>query len=569
MVTINNDENKENNILYSPSRLYEDFDDSLPLNAEIRDTELIGNIVFDYVYFDGRKTADGVSRIYCVCAHSKEQTNLPVIVFTTKLGSSIDITRLNSWAMEGYMAVTIDIQGKTDENLPHTVYPPSISYANYSQAKERLYSCQTNARENCWYEWAVSVMRAISYVSTLGIIDINRIGVYSARDSANIAIQIIATDKRVKCGAVLYGNCWQEVDISCEPDINCSDEQMEQKLKCQQERQRYLTGVCPQSFLSLITKPFYFCMGTNSLSTNVDLTRDIINRINNDNKTRMCLFPKLMDVGQITDRRNFTNWLVSTLKNNNDVPLAPTVEINSIDGKLIANVNTNGVKFDKLEVFYTRSNCRSSVRNWVQADNIKDNNFDLIVYCETGIITAFATITLKSGLRLSSDLVSVDLSSYKIVSHRPTKILYSGNDSVGSFVPLLLSGQMTVQTIDHIPVAGVTSLFAIKGVMGKDMATYALTDNKYIFNINSVVNLDVYSEKPQKLTVTLVVNWSFNPLLYRFSVDLLGGNLWQKIAIPLQEFKLENGRTLKENNIVEVLHLHTEDNIVVNNIVFS
>lgn len=562
--------NNKENILYSSARLYEDFDFQLPLNISDIETEEIGNIIYTYAYFDGHTVEDGTSRVYCVCAHPAGQTNLPIIVFVNQINKGIDMVRLNNWANDGYMAVQVDLRGETVDCPAFTVYPPSISYANYNQAGRHMDYCDTNAKQDCWYEWTINVRRAITYISTFEMVDTKRIGIYSYRDASIIAIHIAATDDRIKAAAVMFGNCWHDVDVSCKLDLKCSDEEMDQKLLYQQERQRYLAGICPQSYLSLITKPFYVCMGTNSLTTKIDTVHDAIARINNNKQTSLYFLPKLMDIGQLTDRRNLTHWFNCVLKSDIAVSEAPILKINCVDGKLMANIDVNGIEYNKLEVFYSRSDTRSCVRNWVCASCEEDNNFRLNVYSDSGIIAAYATVTLKNNIKLSTNLVFVDLAQYKTIDKlRQTRVLYSGNESVGSFVPLVLTSQMTMETIDHNPVTGVSSLFAIKGVSGKEMATYAMTDNKYCYDINSILNLDVYSDKPQKLTITLVVNWSVTPSLYRQTVELLGGNIWQKVSLPIIEFKLENGKPLKENNIIEILHFHPEDSIVLNNIVFS
>jgi len=109
----------------------------------------------------------------------------------------------------------------------------------------------------------------------------------------------------------------------------------------------------------------------------------------------------------------------------------------------------------------------------------------------------------------------------------------------------------------------------IRGISGRDFATFALNDSKYIKGEDSVLVFDVYSKNEQDVTVSIVENYGENQKVYSVSKKLVGGDMWQKICVRLDELKCNRSRTIDSWEDCEVLALHADEDILVNNVLLT
>ena len=84
-----------------------------------------------------------------------------------------------------------------------------------------------------------------------------------------------------------------------------------------------------------------------------------------------------------------------------------------------------------------------------------------------------------------------------------------------------------------------------------------------------MLTFDVYSKAEQELVVGIVVNYGEDQRIYSTTEKLVGGEIWQKICLSLDEFKSDRAKGLGSWDKCEVLCLHADESIVINNVVFS
>ena len=102
------------------------------------------------------------------------------------------------------------------------------------------------------------------------------------------------------------------------------------------------------------------------------------------------------------------------------------------------------------------------------------------------------------------------------------------------------------------------------------MGTFAVGDDSMMINSNSLLMFDVYSKKAQTLDVYFVIDWGKDSCtVFKHACLLDGGENWQKISLAQNEFKDETGS--KGLNFADscVLCFECDQEVIVNNVLFT
>lgn len=567
----------ESTTLFTPITLWKEFNPTdEDTYKKVVKTEVKDGIVYEYFFFTSEKTSDGETRAFAAAAYPQFQEGLPLVVFVNEADCGLDIKRLEYWAKSGYCAASVDSRGESPSGF-FTFYPKSLEYCNYISSGRRLTNVDTNAKETCWYHWTVNNRRLITAMLENDFIDKEKIAIYSIHNSSIIALQIIAMDNRIALGAVLYGSCWEgiqnAVDLKKIEDVKLKDE-----LNVQEERQRWLAGICPQSYVPFVKIPFYLALGTNSIITDVDKAYDVVARMPNDKQSRIFLAPRTMDCAKKEYRQNLDKWIGSHFSQCL-VKYKPFVKFSIVSGKLTMSTDTseleNTEKIDKVYILYARGDIPNYLRNWQEADVVKENPklyTAIAEICDADMeVSAFCHILLESGQWISSAIDSVIPSKLGQIEVLPKgRVLYDSRASKNSFVPLNPTICQTMDFLDSNTVSDAEGPFRIKGVSGTAISTYALSDKFFIFDSESVLTFDVFSLKEQKLDIYISTDWgNMEQKLYKTTINLLGGNLWQKVVLPINQFKNESNRQLKDIVNANILSFVAQKKIIINNIVLA
>lgn len=566
-------EKMEKTMLYTPVTLWKDFNSSqLSTDKRIVKAETVDGIVYEHFYFSAEKTSDGVTRAYAVAAYPEGGESLPLVIFVNDAGCGVDTARMEYWAKSGYCAATVDCFGESDRPL-FTHYPKSLDYANFDKCGRHLTNVDSNATETCWYHWTVNNRRLISVMLEDGRIDGGKVAIYSIHGGSRIVLQIVAMDERVKLGAVLYGNCWENVLSNATLRKPEEKEDFKADLTLQEERQRWLAAVSPQSYVPFVKVPFYIALGTNSTTTDIAKSYEVVSRMPNGGQSRIFLSPRTTDCGEKQYRRNLDKWFSGCFKGQN-VNGKPAVEMRVENNNLTIFVKTTALgKVDKVKIFYSRGNRPNYVKNWIDAVVSRDgaDSFSAVADVVNGDseITVFCNALLESGEWISSNIETVLPSKLGQVDLVPkARILYDSRAGNGQFVSLNPSVCQTMDFLDGNPTEPAEGPVKIMGMGGTAVSTFALSDEIYVFDSESVLTFDVFSLIEQKMEVCVCSDFGKpEQKIYRATVSLVGGNLWQKAVVPLSQLKNETNRPIKEVSSAGLLSFIAAKRIIINNIV--
>lgn len=555
--------------LFTAQSLWSDFDpNSQPLDVTVIKTEQIGNVTLEHVYFNGRKIDNEVTRVFGVVAFTTNSQACMVVV--NKVNLPIDINTLCYWANNGYVAISIDYYGENSLNQRYTIYPLSLDYDNYVRSGRHRTHCDENAKCTVWYDYTVNTMRAVTFLIQNKHAEEGKIYLYSVGNASKIAVMCLAVDKRLTSGAVLFGNIWEEYEEIDTATVVIEDEKEEitKEIEMVEEQERWLLGICPQSYLGQIACPTFVVIGSNSTVTDMDMTTSNMPRILNRN-SRCLIIPHMLGTVTTTVRRALNDWFISITKQKS--PSLPKISITSKQGKVIANVKTT---CDKLDLYYSRG-AKGNNLNWVKANSIQTENgytHTLEVFDENIPIKVYANVTTFDNFTMSSDVTTFipkDVCN-NIKTLHPTKVIYTGVLGKAEFTAIDVSESNFVSCNDEVKVA--KGFLGICGVSGKKFGTFALSESKLIRNSDSVLTFDAFSEVAQFLNVYIIQNWAkHDQRKYLATINLFGGQLWQKITIDTNGFVDENGKTIQGENVIglDFLAFDAEQNIIVNNILFT
>lgn len=547
-----------NNIeLLSPKGVWKDFDPLVPeLETTLLKETVRGDCIISEYYFTGRAVADGKSRVYAVLARPNNPAKkYPAVIIAGDINKGINTAELESWADEGYVALSIDYQGEAEDKPRFTVYPKSIEYANLKKSGRHLSSCDTNARETCFYEWAVCHRRAITFLQSLPFVAAENVCIIGMRGGGSFLWQVIATDTRLLAAAMILTGWddWRKDEVLDE------------------ERERWFAGVAPQAYAMFVQTPVLFMSATNDRVCNMDNVYNILTRIPENVETRLTFSPRLNNYVGYRQAKTLKLWFKHNMKTG--FIKAPIISSLVKDKKLFVNAVADcSEEIKSIHIYYACNNENPASRNW--------ESFKLEAAEQSDVFTAeipvpegvkslyiFANILYKSGALVSSNLLSRIPELDKVApSVFKSRIMYNNQEGTSTF----FSEQPDI-TVDYIrddnPIKMTSGPGGIKGVTctAGSLATYKLGDKRYIKTADTIILCDITSAAAQTVTICVVTDVGTPAQkAYKYSTILAAGN-WHKLKLMPADFKC-SGRSLDSFLPAELIYFETAAPVVINNV---
>ncbi len=571
---------------YTPLTLWKDFDPTeCPLESSLYKTFDKDGVTVQIYTFCGRKIGKQSSRVlaYVAFKPQKKEKAQPALIVVDPL-NRVNVDNLCFWAKLGYTAIGIDYLGESEEHGGlMTIYPVSLAFADFDNAKDKLYTVTEDAQKTCWYEWTLNTRRAVTFAQSLAQVDGEKIGLYSLKEGNVITLQAMAIDQRIKAGAVLHGNLWEnveEVDDSGFNSYNVADLERQMEESCRHDE--WLAAISPQSYLSYVKQPFYTCVGTNSPNTDMDKTYDCLLRMGNNGAGVVLFAPRMMDSLPSNYTSNLQKWFDHLLRERSNIMMQNVnvkIDVFEQNKQLVVKARATDLPVNaKASLYYCHNRVGTeSSRNWIEVP-MKRTDDGLVaalqIYSPATPITAFCNVTFRNGVNISSNLLkfvpSKKFDMSNVTLSRRTPILYNNSQEEAEFTPMNIMGTQTTEFIDRHPVSFVVGAQGIKGVCGTNMGSFVVCDDKVLYNEHSLLMLDAYSVNEQDLNVYLIYHWGEpTHAAYKRTVRLAGGNIWQKITLARTDFKNEQTGKSPEMRDIRAICFGSKDGVVLNNILFT
>ena len=180
------------NKILTPITLWNDFNDSLPVNEQIVDEWTEEKSVFRKVRLSGRSVGASRVNIFALFGMPSEGNSIPALLILPDCDHTADIALIRRFVQKGYAVLMPDYRGEFSESegKEYTVYPEEIAYANYERAGRHLDFAEPSAVETSWYEWVAVARYCVRYLRANA--QISKIGVIGLKAGGDIAWQLPA-----------------------------------------------------------------------------------------------------------------------------------------------------------------------------------------------------------------------------------------------------------------------------------------------------------------------------------------------------------------------------------------
>ena len=555
---------EQENLILAPNHLWKDYDPNAaplrPSYLEFKEAEKYYSVA---AFINGDLYGNSYTRIY-VYGYLPKQTsfNTNIIFINDVLDNTFSVDNLKAYADAGYGVFTFDYVGKTALHTHYTIYPESISYANYSQAGTHLTHATPTAKDTTFFVWDKVCMKVIAMIKQLRGDDC-KIILSGYKTGADIALQVAAIDKRVDAVASILNLGWK--DYRNYPKL-ATDLHM----PINDERKRWLAGCATESYLKFVKCPILCVTTTNCSITALDRIEDSENILKGNRVAySLSILTGLSDSVSFRARSLLYGW-VSSLSQGKKMPKNPDLDL-KIDKNGILNVSCSIDKSQDIEdviVNYSYDELESTLRSWSSKYlNSGDTKTTLPIYSETQTIFAFVTVNYKNGISLSSSLRHLTLDEEIEVVREPvkkTRIIFQKNMGIDSWIVEIVGSMF--QFYEPQIVQGPLNLSGITCETG-NLATYSIGDYTLKSVSQNLLQFDACANEDRDIIVEVCSGTYGMYKTYRAKTTLQK-NAWKKCSLKLADFKDENLVSLKSWRNVKKLAFINSSGVLLNNIIW-
>ncbi|MDE6441549.1 MAG: hypothetical protein K2L12_02200 [Clostridia bacterium] len=554
------------NIL-TPLTLWNNFDDSLAINAEKLNSKTVDGIVYESISVLGRETGKGRVKIYGVYAYAEEEPSEETVLIFPDSSDGIDEDILKLFVQKGYSALMVDYRGQWDTEH-FTVYPENIEYANTVKCGRRKDFVDETADKTSWYEWVAVGIYARKYIAERN--GNENIAVVGIRDGGEIAWKL-AVAKKFSCIVPVCAAGWQAyAGISKFK----SDEQ-----RLDSERYRFIAGIDSQAYAPYVKCPVLLLCSTNDSRLDYDRAYDTFSRINNEYISDSVIAYSVLcssSIGMYSTNDMFM-FLDKHLKQRQvfiPQPVEITVTVDEEQNLVaLAKFDDQGVVED-FGMYYAEDCIDPSIRDWTpcaNSDKISDTEqkFYLDIYQDTSTLFVLGYARYTNGFTIWSKMAIKKISGRFKNTHGRCRVIYSSkNGTAGLYVSdprsLAIGGIFFTDSVMAPQIVtkakGRNGIYSVRG-----LTTYRMNSPAYAPLKDNVLKIDVFCDDTAEI---MFVIEDFNDgETYKYSQSILGG-VWQSLILESKLFKTVNGVPLSDFVHNFRFCITCDDKYAVNNIMW-
>lgn len=542
--------------IISPTQLWKDYDpDELLLDISIvRDSDGGGYKTRSF-YYTAMNGEDGKIRAYAEFLYPVSSSPVPVIVIL-----SDDDSLSREYAMHvisgGYGALIIDTSGSVSEPRC-TLYPDSLSAGIYEKAGKVLYSIETREQDTPWYIWAVIARRGISALAKLSECDADRIGIAGIRTGADLAVMLAAVDDRVRAVLVMR-----------QAGLN-KPVPSEDSARNQAGFDRYLIALSNAAYIKLVKKPVLMLAGSNDPCNNLDFLSDLAAVVSPAvyvslliSADRSCEISSEFKDADLMFYNSF-------IKGADAPPARPRLELSAEDDEIAVKINTDRIDdVENVSVYVSSADVMSQFRFWRPLTVIRQDNgfFASSLYIANCPHILYAKAVYRSGVTVSSLAYRIKPVK-KVAEAEEARLLYSDKDVIGCFVSEH-SGRLIAPSAGVEYAEGVLGLRGVRAANGK-LCTCITSDMRHRGYDGDVLQVMFCTGTEQTLVVKLYRCTAGEYIVYKHSVQIAAGDVWQKLLLSPGEFRSgENAQLPSFYDVCRIVFEAATPDFMINNVIW-
>lgn len=540
-------------MIVSAISLWKTYNLDTPLRESEWGNEERDGRVYAHVTYTGHTVADGSVRIYARFGKPAAEGQYPAILLLPDAGESYDEGLMDYFIDRGYAVLMPDYSGKmkTDgTGVMRTIYPASLSYANYEQA-QGLYDLEgVEAHKTAWYEWTYVALTSVKYLKCRQ--EITAIGVVGVKKGGEIAWQAMLSPD-IQCGVPINAAGWHSF-----LDVSKFGANSANAYHLSNDQHRYIAAVEAQSYATYVKCPVLMLCALRDGGFDCDRAYDTYVRIGNKDGNALVYSP---DSGACIDPSALVDmdlFLEKNLKGREIyIPDTLNISVKEQDGALDIQVECDheGI-LEEAGIYYAEGDLktRSTYRDWrrmytVAGREVKNGKFGYQIKPFGGATAVFAYAYAKfiNGFKITSKIVSkkredIDLNAVK------GRRLFSGKEmdcfSVAEYKDYAIGGIFLES--DAVPkfsegYGGIRGAYSVCGIR-----TYKISSPRFIPEENTLLEFDAYCKETQTLRVSVeTAALNTEDECYSCEVEIKGGGKWKRIILRAADFKGEKaGRPL-------------------------
>lgn len=561
------------NKILTPITLWNDFNDSLPVNEQILSEQTEEKSVLRKVRFSGRSVGETRVDIFALFGMPAEGNSVPALLVLPDCDHTADIDLIRRFVKKGYAVLMPDYRGRSadSEGTEYTIYPEEIAYANYEQAGKHMDYAEPSAVETSWYEWVAVARYCVRYLRSNA--QISKIGVIGLKAGGDIAWQLAATSEELSCVIPVCAGGWR----AYRGIYKFGDSAAE--LKMDDERYRFLAGVDSQAYAQYVKCPVLMLCSTNDERFDADRAFDTFARINpQQDKTFYFAVRYNGKIGN-TGMNDLDLFADKYLKSREVfIPSPAEISIEEDDGELVAKIRSdrNG-EMVYCEVFMAEDCADSSDRDWTRCAFKRETEeneqvFRLDAYKGSSRVFAFAKAKYSCGFAVSSKIAVKKIEKPYTNLTDKSRILYSSVDKFDSFVldkpdKNVLADCFLDSSLP--PVSMADGPFGIQGIYSSyGLRLYRINDPKFRPEQNALLKMDLYSAKSNIIRLCILAAKNGVSEKYYCNLKVTGGEYWADRVLSPKDFKTEENKALMQFSDAVFISFSSDEPFCLNNLLW-
>ncbi len=558
------------NVILTPITLWKDFDESLPFDEEIVSEERVGPYVHRDVYFYGRDTGEGRVKIFAHYVFPAEEKEFPAVLMLFEAGFPFDSALAARLLDKGYAVLGVDYCGEGEGR--HTVYPPNVDYANYSRAGRHLSFCDETAKETSWYEWAGVARYAVRYLH--GCKGVTKVGAMGMRTGGEILFKI-APYAELSCMISVCAAGWLAYrgieKFSGENEMRTFDV----------ERHRFIAGLDSQSYAPYVTCPVLLLSAINDKKYNYDRVYDTFRQINPEVEKAILFSAHGNGLIGTHSLENIYLFLDKYLKVHSvfvSKPIDVDVEEDGEGNLVVKGTFDPEGEIKEYGIFFTENVSAFKSRDWTRvfgkSEDLDENNVGTVplgIYEGSDKALVYAFVNYSNNFSMTSKILEVNLKKKYKNSVPSNRILYCEADGENGFASFRRRARSIADCFmdgtgsDVIQLPGYGGIKGITSPCG--IITYRVGEPRYAAPEGASFRFDAYCKTDARVRVMFYKN---DEECDGFTAEapVEGGGKWKSVLMEAGDFKSETGAPLGDFSGVVSVVFYSDDEVLVNNVLW-
>lgn len=525
-----------------------------------------GDVSLSRLRVDGRVVSDGQVKIYCVLARNVKKKKQPTLFILQKFTDGADETLAMELAKKGFCAFVVNLGGNDGVNNNYTLYPNSLSFANFKQTHIDMDTVTDDVKNTCWFEWGVTARYALKYLKSLPFVGaLGGLGIY---DSATVLWNMTVTNEFDAYAFILNAG-WRAYKGNYKFTGTVDEEFSDDKIK-------YIAGIEPQSYASHVKAPTIISLATNSPDFDFERAHDTFARINPETYATINYTVGGIDCVDDVAFQNVLTFFEKTLvsKKTNELPEDASIKCEIENGVAIVSVSACEENLKSICIYASEETFDPAMRQWQKVTKHKKTGgkyiFKYLPFNQSGAVFFFAECVYKNGFVISSDVVAKKFAPNEVNFSHPSKILYSSREenAISAFYPagannkkpsglLIKKGACVIEKKGPMDITGVTC--------ESGLVSFKMGMKKFRPQDDGILLLDAHMTHGGMLTIKLVSNRNMEKIEYTTRAKVASGDIWNNLKFPINVFKSPEGRSISSMEKIDSIEISADNEYLINN----